>query len=193
MCCACDCLLRALLFPINACFLVTGAVALVLFGILRWGVHLLLDGFTLAMQQAPGGVGAHVDTSQVATIVQPYLEPVAYVLLGVGLVFFALGVFGALSTACPSCCRCLGWLYIAVLVGALLAFVALLVVWFSTADARVAAVKLGLRQKINATFQDFWQLRPDDLNVDALAFNFAHVFFKCTFCSALFCPNLTAI
>ena len=179
MCCACDCLLRLLLFPINGCYLVTGAAALVLFGILKWGVHLLLDEFTLAMQQAPNGVGAYVNATQVAAIVQPYLDPVAYVLLGVGLVLFALGIFGAFSTACPTCCRCLGWLYIAILGGALLAFIGLLVIWFSTADARVAAVKSGLRQQINNTFQDFWQLSPSNLNVEALAFNFAHVYFKC--------------
>ena len=189
MCCACRLCLKCILMPINGCYLTIGIIALIFFGFFKWGVSLFLNFITSLMQNnVPGGLASNVKQSDLATLLQPYFDIVAWVLLGVAVVFLALGIFGISATCCPKCCRCFGWAYIGILGAALIALVVLLIIWFVTASARVAAIKNGLKEQINSSFQDFWQLSINNVNLKALAFNFVNVQFNCKFtveCRAL--------
>ena len=184
MCCICrlGCVKPPILFLINVCYLAIGIIAVLLFGLLKWSVPLLLNALTSLMQKfMPGSLAPNVKSSDLATLLQPYFDNVAWVVLGVAVVFIALGVFGIGATCCHKRCSCFGWAYIGILTAALCAEIILISFWFSTTNARVEALKSGLKQQINESFEDYWQLSSNNINIMALAFNFAHVQFNCKY------------
>ena len=178
MCCASRCVLRTILFHINGCYLVIGIIAAIFFGLFKWGVAIFLNALTSLIKSSMPN--SPMNPSDLVPLVQPVFDNVAWVLLCVAIIFLALGVFGNFTTCFPKWCSCLGWVYIGILTAVLIAEIIFIIVWFATANARVQAIKSGLKQHINDSFRDFWQLQ-DTFNGEALAFNFANVYFNCTY------------
>lgn len=179
MCCLGRLCVKGILVPINGCYLVIGIISLISFGFLKFGVSLFLNALTNLIHEAPGGIGDNVKPSELASVLQPYFDLVAWPLFGVAVVFVALGAFGIAATCCPTCCRWFGWAYIGILGAALAGLIIFIVVWFLTASSRVSAIRANIKDQIRTDYVDFWQLNNQNLNVKALVLNFVHAHFEC--------------
>ena len=185
MCCAIATLAKVVLFILNLLIVIVGLIPLVVGALLCFGAPLIqniinqVGGSATSALQNSGAPSVAINVVQLVGAV-PAVATAGAILMAIGAVIVALGLFGCVAANC--CCSCctpniLLLIYGIIMSVITIAYVLLVILVFALESAIDAAIQKQLASTITNYYVDVWQLYSNP-NQFALLWNVAMAYLQ---------------